>query len=110
MDIDTWRRNEAEGRQEMQTRTCTNCGADMDDCDAWECPDCHDHYCKDCKPEFIRICFTCFDKDEIFDEVADPDYLELLTGVSKQSLKASLDKITIRRESMARRLDEERGK
>jgi hypothetical protein len=109
-DIDTWRRSEAEARQEMPKRTCVNCGAVMDDCDAWECPDCHDYYCHECKPELISVCFSCFERDDCFDEAEDPGYLEMLTGVSKEQLKASLDKITIRSEGMIRRLDEERGK
>jgi hypothetical protein len=74
--IDAWRRNEAEARQEMQTRTCTNCGVGMEDCDAYQCKYCHEYWCKSCLPGqnyHGDICPTCQDAEDIFNEVAEID-------------------------------------
>jgi len=75
MNVDTWRRNEAEARQEETEPTivCPMCNVTWVVSQAWECPDCHRHYCPICKPEVIDICWFCFDAEDAFDEVAEID-------------------------------------
>jgi len=69
---DTWRRSEAESRQEAEpTIECQMCYATVVKDEAWECPDCGQYYCPACKPEVITVCWTCFDHEEAFDEVAE---------------------------------------
>jgi predicted RNA-binding Zn-ribbon protein involved in translation (DUF1610 family) len=91
MTADTWRRSEAEVRQEMDKHECVNCGVMMDDCDAWECPECGDHYCHKCRPELIKICFPCFERDDCFEEV-DQIGKDDIAGFKAEQLKD--DKLT----------------
>jgi hypothetical protein len=73
MTVDTWRRNEAEARQEESEPTieCPMCRGTWVRAEAWECPDCHKEYCPVCKPLVITVCWECFDREDAFDEVAE---------------------------------------
>ena len=114
MNVDQWRRSEAEARQEMQTRTCTNCGDTMDDCDAWECPECHEYYCKECLPKPGQVCPVCQEKDDTFNEVAEIDighplYVDDPYGVMDR-FRRMAKRDAIKAELAERKRDEERGK
>lgn len=102
MDIDTWRRSEAEARQQMQTRTCSNCGDTMNDCDAWECPECHQYFCVECITGMPghRICGECMEKEEAFNEVEEIEN-DCRPWFRKQEEK---------REAAMMKAEEERGK
>jgi len=73
MNVDQVKLHEAEARQEEiePTIECPQCRTTWVDSQAWECPDCHKHYCPVCKPEVITVCWTCFDHEDAFDEVAE---------------------------------------
>jgi len=75
MNVDQVKLHEAEARQEETEPTiiCPMCHATWVKDEAWECPECHQHYCPVCKPEVITVCWTCFDAEETFDEVAEID-------------------------------------
>ena len=114
IDVDTWRKSEAEARQDMQTRTCTNCGDFVDDCDSFQCPECHEYYCPECITGMPghRICAGCMEKEEAFDESIDCDHPLFDADIDgKYALfkkyKAASDKRTM---ATLARIDEERGK
>jgi len=58
-DVDTWRRSEAEARQEMGKRTCSDCGEIMDECDAFCCSVCGEYFCVQCFGDSTDMCPVC---------------------------------------------------
>ena len=72
MTADTWRRSEAESRQEMDVHTCAGCGDSVDDCDAFECEVCGEHFCLACIADKTRpICGECLEAEDAFNEVSE---------------------------------------
>ena len=72
-DVDTWRRNEAEARQEMGKRACSDCGTVMDECDALCCSVCGLYFCVQCFGDSDSMCPTCKADYDTPDEL---DYAE----------------------------------
>ena len=71
-DIDTIRQLEAEARQEMPMRTCSNCGNTYDDCDTFQCAECKEYFCYECwLANSANVCTACLEKEDTFNEVAD---------------------------------------
>ena len=72
MTADQWRQNEAEARQEMPQRTCSNCGDTHDDCDTFQCTECKEYFCHECwLANSANVCYDCLEKEDTFNEVAD---------------------------------------
>jgi len=115
-DVDTYRRSEAEARQEMQKRTCADCGEVVDDCDAFQCPECHLYYCQDCMTGIPghRLCGECMEKEEAFNEVEEIDighplYVDDPLGTIARSKKYD-KRIEDKRHMAMLRWEEEHGK
>jgi hypothetical protein len=72
MTADTWRRSEAEARQDMDVHTCAGCGDSVDDCDAFECEYCGEHFCQACIADKARpMCGPCLEAEEVFNETGE---------------------------------------
>jgi hypothetical protein len=114
INIDTLRQSEAEARQEETEPTidCQMCYATVVKDEAWECPDCHQHYCSTCKPEMIEVCWTCFDREDAFDEVAeiDEDFCRMTWRSEQTDYRPWFRKQEQKREAAMLKAEEERGK
>ena len=57
----------------MQKRKCSDCGAFMDDCDAFVCAVCGEYFCVQCFGDSDSMCPTC---KADYDQLDPDDYAE----------------------------------
>lgn len=89
MNVDQWRRNEAEARQEIGVLVCSCCGNKVDECDTFTCGECGEVFCHYCiLDRETPLCGPCLEKQEAFDEV---ETVEKLDPEQAREIKAKVD-------------------